>query len=184
MYLFIYLFREGKGGRERNTDMWLPLTRPSLVIWPATQACALTRNWTSNSSVHRPAPNPLSNTSQGKYYIYPFKYKSEMRQKCSILTVLPESQRNLFFLWREWDKEENSRAGRKGSNLGKGQALRGRRPTRENLSWGIESTRLSCIYLKGRRYMYYRETWQVYEFVKPWNDLCGTSEYLQQFIKT
>ena len=44
MYLFIYLFSEGKGGRERNTNRWLPLTRPSLVIWPTTQACALTRN--------------------------------------------------------------------------------------------------------------------------------------------
>ena len=30
--------------RERNTHMWLPLLRPLLVAWPATQACAVTGN--------------------------------------------------------------------------------------------------------------------------------------------
>ena len=33
--------------------------------WPATQACALTRNWTSNLLVCRPALNLLSHTNQG-----------------------------------------------------------------------------------------------------------------------
>ena len=33
--------------------------------WPATQACALTRNQTSDTLVHRPALNPLNYTSQG-----------------------------------------------------------------------------------------------------------------------
>ena len=38
---FIYI-REGKGGKEGNINVWLPLARPLLVTWPTTQACALT----------------------------------------------------------------------------------------------------------------------------------------------
>ena len=66
---FIYLFLErGKGRekeRERNINVWLPLTWPLLGTWPATQACALTGNWTGDSLVCRPALNPLGHTSQG-----------------------------------------------------------------------------------------------------------------------
>ena len=75
-FLFISLsfFRErmGKRGRkkrretltcERNSS-WLLLTCPQLGTWPATQACALTRNLTSNLSVRRLALNSLSYTSQ------------------------------------------------------------------------------------------------------------------------
>ena len=47
---FIYLFLErGEGNekeRERNINVWLPLTCPLLGTWPATQACAL--DWESN----------------------------------------------------------------------------------------------------------------------------------------
>ena len=46
--------------------MWLPLTRPQLGTWPATQACALTGNRTSNALVHRLMLNPLSHTSRGR----------------------------------------------------------------------------------------------------------------------
>ena len=66
---FIYLFLErGEGGekeRERNINVWLPLTWPPLETWPATQACALAGNQTSDPLVCRPALNPLSHTSQG-----------------------------------------------------------------------------------------------------------------------
>ena len=45
---FIYLFLERGEGREkereRNINVWLPLTRPLVGTWPATQACALTEN--------------------------------------------------------------------------------------------------------------------------------------------
>ena len=61
---FTYLSLEGKG-RERNTNVWLPLACPSLGTWPITHACDLTRNRTSNSLLHRPALNPLSHTIQG-----------------------------------------------------------------------------------------------------------------------
>ena len=44
---------------------WLPLTHPLLGAWPATQACALTGNRTSDLLVHSPALNPLTHTSQG-----------------------------------------------------------------------------------------------------------------------
>ena len=75
--LFIYFQREGKRARKRgrgtsmckrNMDR-LPLTRPQLGTWPATQACALTGNHTSNLSVHRPSLSSLSHTSQVWAYL-------------------------------------------------------------------------------------------------------------------
>ena len=50
--------------RERNIDL-LPLAHPQLGTWPATQACALTGNQTSNLLVLELVLNPLSHTSQG-----------------------------------------------------------------------------------------------------------------------
>ena len=66
-YFHLFIFRgEGKEEeRERNINVWLPLVCPTLGTWPATQACALNGNQTSNLSVHRLALNPLSHTSQG-----------------------------------------------------------------------------------------------------------------------
>ena len=71
--LFIFLkiyFLESRREqeRERNINVWLLLTRPLLGTWPATQACALTGNWTGHPVVLRPALNPLSHTSQGWRY--------------------------------------------------------------------------------------------------------------------
>ena len=64
---FIYLFLEREEWREkereRNIDVWLPLTHPQQGTQPAAQACALTGNTTSNPSVLRLALNPLSHTS-------------------------------------------------------------------------------------------------------------------------
>ena len=66
---FTYLFLERGEGREkekeRNTGVWSPLSHPKLGTWPATQACALTRNLTSDPLVRRLALGPLSHTSQG-----------------------------------------------------------------------------------------------------------------------
>ena len=64
--LFIFRQSEKEGERERNIDVWLPLTHPLLGTWPTTQACALTGNQTSDPLVCRPALNPLSHTSQGR----------------------------------------------------------------------------------------------------------------------
>ena len=66
--LFIYLFLERGEGREkekeRNINVWLPLMRPLLGSWPATQACALNGDQTREPLVHRLMLNPLSHTSQ------------------------------------------------------------------------------------------------------------------------
>ena len=53
--------------RERNINVWLPLTRPLLGTWPTTQACALTGNRTSDPLVLRLMLNPLSHTRQGDF---------------------------------------------------------------------------------------------------------------------
>ena len=41
-YVFIFIQRGRE--RERNISVWLPLAHPLLGTWPATRACALTRN--------------------------------------------------------------------------------------------------------------------------------------------
>ena len=66
---YLFIFRErGRGvkgkERERNIDVWLPLVRPLLGTWAATQARSLTGNRTSDPLVPRSALNPLSHTSQ------------------------------------------------------------------------------------------------------------------------
>ena len=65
-YSFIFRARgREEEKRERNINVWLPLTRPLLGTWPTTKACALTGNETSHPLVCRPAPNLLSHTCQG-----------------------------------------------------------------------------------------------------------------------
>ena len=65
-FIYLFIFRQrGKGGREGNISVWLPLMRPLLGTWPTTQACALTGNRTGDPLVCRPALNPLGHTSQG-----------------------------------------------------------------------------------------------------------------------
>ena len=41
--------RGREGEKEGNINVWLPLVRPLLGTWPATQACALTGNRTSDT---------------------------------------------------------------------------------------------------------------------------------------
>ena len=68
IYLFIYIyFRERgiKGEREGETSVSC-LLQSLLGNWPATKACALTGNQTSNLLDCRPVLNPLSHTSQGE----------------------------------------------------------------------------------------------------------------------
>ena len=65
-YLFIFLERGERKEKGRETLMCgcLLSTLP-LGTWPTTQACALTRNQSSDPLVYRPVLNPLSHTSQG-----------------------------------------------------------------------------------------------------------------------
>ena len=55
--------------RDRNINVWLPLTLPPMGTWPVTQAGALTGNRTSDPLVRRPVLSPLSHTSQGQHPI-------------------------------------------------------------------------------------------------------------------
>ena len=64
-YLFIFRERRREEERERNISVWLPLTCFHLGIWPATQVCALTGNWTSDPLVCQLTLNPLNHSSQG-----------------------------------------------------------------------------------------------------------------------
>ena len=73
MCVYVYILKisffleRGEGrekDRERNINVWLPRMHPQLGTWPATQARALTGNWTGNPCVRRPALNPPSHTSQ------------------------------------------------------------------------------------------------------------------------
>ena len=78
--IFIYLFLERgermEKERERNINVWLHLACLPLGTWPATQACALTGNWTGNPLVCEPSFNPLSHTKQGIFLnIYSNKKK-------------------------------------------------------------------------------------------------------------
>ena len=66
--LYLFIFRERgrrEVKRERNINVWLPLMCLLLGTWPATQACALTGNWTRDPLVCWQALSPLSHSSQG-----------------------------------------------------------------------------------------------------------------------
>ena len=55
---FLFIFREGEGGRKRGGEIsmcgWVLLLFPQLGTWPTTQACALTGNRTSDPLAYRP----------------------------------------------------------------------------------------------------------------------------------
>ena len=68
-FLFIKRGEGREEERKRNINVWLPLVRPLLGTWPATQACALTGNQTGNPLVCRLVLNPLSHTSQDCFSI-------------------------------------------------------------------------------------------------------------------
>ena len=65
--LFIFIFRERVREGEREVEIHQCVVAshmPLLGTWPATQACALTGNWTSDPVVLRPALDPLSHTGE------------------------------------------------------------------------------------------------------------------------
>ena len=102
---FTYLFLERGEGREkereRNINVWLPLTYPPLGTWPATQACAL--DWGSNwqppalqfgaqsTEPHQPGTKVLSyliltTMPGGRYHNYPYfiNKKTEAHSRMTI----------------------------------------------------------------------------------------------------
>ena len=77
IYLFIFRERGKDGEREGEKHQCVvALMCPLLGTCPATQACALTGNWTGNPLVCEPSFNPLSHTKQGIFLnIYSNKKK-------------------------------------------------------------------------------------------------------------
>ena len=72
---------------ERNISVQLSLTWALLGTWPATQACALTRNQTDDPLVCRPMLNPLSHPSQG-CLLFRFHIKVKSHGICLSLSGL------------------------------------------------------------------------------------------------
>ena len=69
-------------------NVWLPLERPLLGTWPATQACVLMGNRSSDPLVRRPAAlNPLSHSSQGSYSFLLLEYLSLHVNHISVLLI-------------------------------------------------------------------------------------------------
>ena len=68
IYLFLKRGREGKREGEKHQCMVASHTSP-LGTWSATQACALTGNWTGDPLVCRPGLNTLNDTSLGSFFI-------------------------------------------------------------------------------------------------------------------
>ena len=65
IYLFIFRERGREGEREGEKPQGAVASHaPLLGTWPATQACALTGNQSSDPLVCRPKINPLRYTSQ------------------------------------------------------------------------------------------------------------------------
>ena len=65
-FIYLLLERRRRGEREGEKHQCvMPLARPQLETWPATQACALTENRTRDLLVRRPVLGPLNRTSQG-----------------------------------------------------------------------------------------------------------------------
>ena len=71
--------------RERNINVWLPLECSLLGTWPATQACALIRNWTGDPLVPRPELNPFSHTSQGNWLIFYINDSSRLKLRTKLI---------------------------------------------------------------------------------------------------
>ena len=85
---------------QRNINQ-LPLTRPKLGTWPATQACALTGNRTGNTSVHRLGLNSLSHTSQGSHQLLFLNssFNQLLKKKINTRFNFTTQQRTLPFNW-------------------------------------------------------------------------------------
>ena len=70
----------------------LPLPHPKLRTWPATQACALTGNQTSELLVHRSALSPLSHISQDFFIIlvtsHPSHFIDRILFVCSLIIFI------------------------------------------------------------------------------------------------
>ena len=88
--------REGEREGEKYEISRLSYT-PQPGTEPATQACALTRNWTGDLSLCRTMPNHLSHTCQGNKFILE---KQTQVSKKKTLTLPPRALAALTPEWR------------------------------------------------------------------------------------
>ena len=69
---------------ERNINVWLPIALPNWGPGAATQACALTRNRTSNPLVHRLALIHLATPARARpEFIWSLFFSVRYRSNCS-----------------------------------------------------------------------------------------------------
>ena len=64
-YLFIYLFRKGKGGRKRERNINVVVASHTPTTGDLARNPGMCPDWESNLLVLRLALSPLSHTSQG-----------------------------------------------------------------------------------------------------------------------
>ena len=101
--LFIYFYRgEGRENeRETNISTWLPLERPLLEAWPATQPWALTGNQTGDSG------SQFSAQSTEPYHPVLVKY-FYVNLFYMIAIDLNKYTQLGFFLWADyWEVEQS-----------------------------------------------------------------------------
>ena len=74
LFFLIHLFLERGEGREkereRNINVWLPLSCPLSGAWPATQSCVLTGNQTGNPLVLRPGTQSIEPLQPGLFSLF------------------------------------------------------------------------------------------------------------------
>ena len=103
LFLRFYLFIFREGGREEQEgekrQCAVASHAPLLGTWPATQACALTGNRTSDLLVCRPVLNPLSHTSQGQGPGFLLE-AGHLSTVCLTWTKAPDSQKE-----RRWSTQ-------------------------------------------------------------------------------
>ena len=84
---------------------WLSLTHPPLGTWPATQACALTGNWTGDLLFHRLAVNPRSHTSQSRPRGFPTKIHNWLNMTSLQINNDNNNNSHYFILCIAWGLE-------------------------------------------------------------------------------
>ena len=110
-FLRFYFFSEGKEGRKHQCVVVSHML-PPLETRPATQAWAPTGIWTSDPLLHRPAPNPLSHTSQGQIFKFlmtnvrnsPWKLPLLLKVTQILSGPLLPSPDHTCLIWAKWNQ--------------------------------------------------------------------------------
>ena len=96
IYSFLEREEEKEKERERNINVWLPLMRPILRTWPATQACALTGNRTGDTLVHSPHSIHWATPARAIFLNWFLKKKKLYPEKWNYFPIVTQKTRNSF----------------------------------------------------------------------------------------